>query len=88
MTHMFQGTVSLELARQVAKTLHASPALLAIGRDNLENADTPSLLRCYASGGSRRASASMQRHQLEHRRGRLVSVRNARSGSGIGLCLN
>jgi hypothetical protein len=37
MTHMFQGTVSLELARQVAKTLHASPALLAIGRDNLEN---------------------------------------------------
>lgn len=52
MNHEFQDEVSLELARQVAVRLAASPALLRVAQDNLDrwsrqNAGTPSLQRCY-----------------------------------------
>jgi hypothetical protein len=45
--------VSLALARRVAERLRARPDLLEIARTNLSrwqqrNADSPSLLRCYA----------------------------------------
>ena len=53
MTHAFQDAVSLALARRAAERLRASPELLALAHANLDrwarlNADTPSLLRCYA----------------------------------------
>ena len=53
MTHDLQNAISLELARRVAARLRASPALLEVARANLvrwshRNADSPSLLRCYA----------------------------------------
>lgn len=53
MTHAFQDTVSFEIARRVVERLRASPDLLVLARNNLDrwsrlNANTPSLLRCYA----------------------------------------
>jgi hypothetical protein len=53
MNHELQDAVSLELARRVAARLRASPSPLAAAQANLDlwsrrNADTPSLLRCYA----------------------------------------
>lgn len=53
MRHSETDEVSLELARRAADRLRAQPELLAIARENLirwsqRNADTPSLLRCYA----------------------------------------
>lgn len=53
MNHALQDMVSLELARQVAARLRASPAPLVVARENLDrwsrqNAGIPSLLRCYA----------------------------------------
>ena len=52
MTHELQDAVSLEIARSVAARLRASPSLLQMALGNLDrwscqNADTPSLLRCY-----------------------------------------
>lgn len=52
MTHDLQDAASLALARQVAARLRSSPKPLKVARDNLarwsrQNADTPSLLRCY-----------------------------------------
>ena len=53
MNHELQDLVSLELARRVAERLRASPAPLAAAQANLDrwsrqNAEAPSLLRCYA----------------------------------------
>ncbi len=53
MTHQLQDAISRELARRVAARLRAAPALLDTARANLarwsrQNADAPSLLRCYA----------------------------------------
>ena len=53
MTHDLQDAISLELARRVVVRLRASPSLLDVARANLarwsrQNADAPSLLRCYA----------------------------------------
>ena len=52
MNHDLQDLVSLELARRVAARLRASPAPLVAARANLDrwsrqNAEAPSLLRCY-----------------------------------------
>jgi hypothetical protein len=51
--HSGTDEVSLSLARRVAERLRARPELLEIARTNLRrwqqrNADSPSLLRCYA----------------------------------------
>jgi hypothetical protein len=53
MTHAVQDAVSLEIARRVSRRLRECPGLLDVARANLirwaqRNADTPSLLRCYA----------------------------------------
>lgn len=53
MKHEFQDFVSLELAQRVAARLRASSAPLVAAQANLDrwsrqNADAPSLLRCYA----------------------------------------
>lgn len=53
MSHDIQDAASLEMARLVAARLRDRPALLSVARDNLEpwsrlNAESPSLLRCYA----------------------------------------
>lgn len=53
MNHSGIDDVSLSLARRVAQRLRARPELLEIARTNLcrwrrRNADSPSLLRCYA----------------------------------------
>jgi hypothetical protein len=53
MSHGVQDAVGLEIARRVAARLRASPDLLSVARENLArwsrtNANTPSLLRCYA----------------------------------------
>jgi len=53
MNHGLQDAISLELARRAATRLRASPALLDVARGNLarwsrQNANSPSLLRCYA----------------------------------------
>ena len=53
MNHELQDLVSLELARRVAERLRASPVPLAAAQANLDrwsrqNAEAPSLLRCYA----------------------------------------
>jgi len=53
MKHNVQDAASLALARRVAALLRSSPEPLKMARGNLErwsrqNADTPSLLRCYA----------------------------------------
>ena len=53
MTHQLQDAVSLELASRVAARLRVSPSLLEVARANLarwtvRNADSPSLVRCYA----------------------------------------
>lgn len=53
MNHELQDAISLELARRVAERLRASPEPLSVARENLnrwsrQNADSPSLLRCYA----------------------------------------
>jgi Arc/MetJ family transcription regulator len=53
MTHELQDAISLELARRVAARLRVSPGLLEVARANLarwtlRNADSPSLVRCYA----------------------------------------
>ncbi len=51
--HLRNDRVSLALARQVAERLRERADLLEVARDNLwrwreRNADSPSLLRCYA----------------------------------------
>ena len=51
--HERNDSISLELGRQVARRLRDTPKLLEVGRANLarwsrQNADSPSLLRCYA----------------------------------------
>jgi hypothetical protein len=51
--HSETDRVSLEIARRVAERLQAHPELLEVARGNLarwsqRNADSPSLLRCYA----------------------------------------
>ncbi|MDQ3622486.1 MAG: hypothetical protein M3463_08370 [Verrucomicrobiota bacterium] len=53
MTHALQDAISLELARRVAARLRTSSALLEFAQANLsrwsrQNADSPSLLLCYA----------------------------------------
>jgi hypothetical protein len=53
MDHELHDSISLELARQTAARLRASPELLAAARANLDrwsrlNANAPSLQRCYA----------------------------------------
>ncbi len=53
MNHGLQDSVSLEIARRVVERLRPSPELLSVAHGNLGrwsrlNADTPSLLRCYA----------------------------------------
>jgi hypothetical protein len=53
MTHAVQDAVSMEIARRVSRRLRECPSLLGVARANLarwtqRNADTPSLLRCYA----------------------------------------
>lgn len=53
MTHDLHDKISMLVARHVADHLPAHPEWLDIARGNLErwssvNADTPSLLRCYA----------------------------------------
>ena len=53
MTHDLQDAISFELARRVVVRLRASPGLLDVAHDNVtrwsrQNADAPSLLRCYA----------------------------------------
>ena len=53
MKHSETDQVSLEIARRVAERLRARPELMEVARDNLarwslQNADSPSLLRCYA----------------------------------------
>jgi hypothetical protein len=53
MNHEFQDRVSLEIARQVAARLRASPGLLTVAQKNLDrwsraNAETPLLMRSYA----------------------------------------
>lgn len=53
MDHLGIDEVSLALARLVAARLRARPELLNLARENLSrwrqrNADSPSLLRCYA----------------------------------------
>ena len=53
MNHSGIDKVSLSLARRVAERLRAHPELLEMARTNLSlwqkrNADSPSLLRCYA----------------------------------------
>jgi hypothetical protein len=50
--HHITDAISLEIATRVAARLRAEPELVAIARNNLirwkkQNADTPSLLRCY-----------------------------------------
>jgi hypothetical protein len=51
--HAVRDPVSLEIARRVSRRLREYPGLLEVARANLarwteRNADTPSLLRCYA----------------------------------------
>ena len=53
MTHELQDAISRELARRVVARLRVSPGLLEVARANLarwtvRNADSPSLVRCYA----------------------------------------
>lgn len=53
MSHELTDAISLELSRRVAERLQQRPELIQIAHENLArwsrlNADTPSLLRCYA----------------------------------------
>lgn len=53
MDHSINDAIGLRIARRVATRLRERPAFLELARRNLErwtkrNADSPSLLRCYA----------------------------------------
>ena len=53
MSHELLDEISLELGRRTAIRLQQEPSLLQVAHDNLtrwskQNADSPSLLRCYA----------------------------------------
>ena len=48
MTHGLQDAISRQLARRVAARLHVSPGLRELARWTVRNADSPSLVRCYA----------------------------------------